>query len=345
MTTTLDALPIEPTKINNEAEAFEYLRQVLELEWNADNAQVEFQNWPVVAIKLEGKGYDSTITPQMAEALVELQHALNRAYARLVRGVANAKVLTNEQRNQIEFKAKVEKGSSLIEINLGPFASSLSTALIGKMEPAHVVLAVIGTAAVAGSVIAYKAFLKHKSEDKKVDAEVQKSIALSQQETKRLELMKSALDVEPALEGIRRDFDDVRQAILKGTSDAKSITVQDVKLEAGQARVIAMTPRQTATEVQLNGRYRIDKLDWTREGEVRISVYAVGTAETLEFTAKLNTQGLSKQHKDRLQAAEWDRRSLHLQVNATRLRGEITTATIVGIEWPQDDADKPAVRS
>jgi len=86
--------------------------------------------------------------------------------------------------------------------------------------------------------------------------------------------------------------------------------------------------------VQLNGHYRIGKLDWTKDGEVRISVFS--TDQTLEFTAKLNTETLTMAQKDKLKVAEWDRQRLHLQINATKLRGEVTTATIVGVEWPAD---------
>jgi hypothetical protein len=55
----------------------------------------------------------------MAVALVDLQHAMNRNYARMVHGTSNSNILTHQTRQSLTFKAKVEKGSSLVKIDLG----------------------------------------------------------------------------------------------------------------------------------------------------------------------------------------------------------------------------------
>jgi hypothetical protein len=322
--------------ISSETEAFKYLQRALSSELSDLPVVLEFNNWPLLTISLEGKGYDSTITSHMAEALVELQHAMNRTYAQVVRGNGNPNVLTMEQKQTIEFKAKVEKGSSLLTVDLGNYASALATGLAGKMTGPEIVLAAVGTAIVAGSVVAYKAFLKHRSEDRKVDIATQERIGLSQEETKRLTIMQQAMAAQPTLGYTRQTFDDARHSIVKSVGDANTLKVQGVELNRMEARAMATNPRSSSEEVQLNGHYRIDKLDWTKDGEVRISVWS--TDESLEFTAKFSTASLTSEQKEKLKAAEWDRQRLHLQVNATRLRGAITTATIVGVEWPKDNA-------
>ncbi|MFP3748186.1 hypothetical protein SB816_34530, partial [Achromobacter sp. SIMBA_011] len=78
------------------------------------------------------------------------------------------------------------KGSSLINIDLGDFAQKLSTELLSKMTPDQLVISVLGLGAIAGSVVAYKAFLKSRSEDKKAQFDADKQIALSKEETNRL---------------------------------------------------------------------------------------------------------------------------------------------------------------
>lgn len=320
--------------ITNEKDAFFQLQRALASEFDDQPINIEFKNWPILIVSLEGKGYDSTITSHMAEALVELQHAMNRTFARVVRGSGNPNVLTLEQKRTIEFKAKVEKGSSLLTVDLSDYATKIVSGLVGKMDGTQLVMLTLGTAVIAGSTLAYKAFLKHRSEDKKVELATQERIGLSQEETKRLVQLQQIMTVQPKLEATRQDFDDARYSLIKSVGDANTLKVQGVELNRAEAKSIASTPRSTSDEVQLNGHYRIDKLDWTKAGEVRISVWS--TDESREFTAKLNTESLNTAQKEMLKKAEWERKNLHLQVNATQLRGEITTATIVGIEWPKE---------
>lgn len=320
-------------KITNEIEAFEYLEKALNEELAGNAVKIEFNNWPVLTFSLQGDGYDSTITSQMAEALVDLQHAMNRVYARTIRGSKNPNVLTLEQKRSIAFKAKVEKGSSLVTVDMGDFMSDLAMGLVGKMDGTQIVVTVIGLAVAAGAHSVAKAWMQQRSNHRTADLAMQERLAMSAAETSRLVIFQKALTDNSFVRNGEQDFSDARHSFVKGVADASSMKFQGVELLNSQARIIASTPRTAAEEVQLNGDYRINKLDWTKEGEVRISLF--GTNQALEFTARLNTATLMAPQKEMLKASEWDRRTLHLQINATKLRGEVTTATIVGIDWPK----------
>lgn len=169
--------------INNEKDAFDLLQKALNQELSQKPFSIKFDKWPILEIKLEGEGYDSTITPDLAGALVEVQHALNRAYARTVHRTSNARSLTDDERRKLQFKAKVQKGSSLIKIDLGPFAEKLVTSGVDKMTPELLTICVLGTVISAAGVIAYKTFLKSRSEDKAISESERAKIALSQEET------------------------------------------------------------------------------------------------------------------------------------------------------------------
>jgi len=265
---------------------------------------------------------------------VELQHAMNRSYARLVRHAGSANVLTKEERQSIEFKAKVDEGSSLITVDMGDFAGTLTTALAGKMTGTELVVTILGIAISGGALLAYKSFLAARSEDKKVDQATAQTVRLSEQETQRLEIFSRALNQSRELRASHEDFDNVRHDILKSVGDASQLDVQGIALSQEQARKIASTSRSKAEEVQLNGTYRIVKLDWSKEDEVRISLFGLGSTRQ-EFIASMRDHNLTPQNIDKLKACEWERRPVHLSVNATVLRGEVTTATIVGVEWPE----------
>ena len=326
--------------VRDEATAFKYLEQALNDELGDEQVVLNFEHWPVLTIKLEGPGYDSTITPDIAESLVQLQHAMNRAYARAVRDTTNARTLTAQERRQLKFKAKVEKGSSLIKVDLGDYAQQLMTALAGRMESQHIVATVLGLALVSGGVLAYRSFLKQRSEDRKIEQETQVRVALSKEETRRAEVMAQALTAKPQLAFAQEDFDHVRREILRSTGEAKAITVQGVELSNAQARTIASTPRSESEDVQLNGHYVIQKIDWTNPEEVKLFVSSTDINQV--FVATFKGGALSAEHRERLKSAEWDRRRVYMAINGTRLRGEITTASIINVEWPKDAAPPAA---
>ncbi|MGE8399795.1 MAG: hypothetical protein ACN6NZ_07635 [Burkholderiales bacterium] len=319
--------------VGSEDEAFALLKKALQNELADQPYMLEFDGWPVITLRFVGEGYDSTITPRIAEALVELQRVMNRSYALLVRNAANANVLTKDERETIEFKAKVDEGSSLITVDLGDYAETLSTALVGKMSGTELVVTILGLAISGGALLAYKAYLASRSEDKKVDQATAQTVKLSEQETKRFEIFAEALARKPALKSVHEDFDNVRHDILKSVGDAKQIDLQGVTLSHDQAKVMASTPRTRAEEVQLNGVYSIVKLDWSKDDEVRISLIGKDTVQR-EFIASMRAHNLTPQNIEMLKACEWERKPVHLSINATVLRGEVTTAVIVGVEWP-----------
>lgn len=336
MATQQDAT--EPVRITSEEQAFEVLQRALADEFADANVRLNFDGWPVLTIELEGEGYQSTITAPMAEGLVQLQRAMNRAYAQLVKGTGNATALTNEEKASIQFKAKVDDGSSLITVNVANFAEKVALATVGKMTSTDLVITIVSLAAIAGSTVAYRAFLKARSDDKKVELETQARIALSENERARQEHLTNALTRVPRLRHVSDDFDDARTEILKGVADAKSIELQGTLLTNAEARTLASTTRQRAEEVRLDGVYYIHRIDWSRPDEARLTL--VGQeAQAREFVATLGILDLRPAHKAILQSAEWERRTLHLTINATQLRGDVTTARIVGVAWPQSPDD------
>ena len=261
---------------------------------------------------------------------------MNRAYARFVHGSSNARSLTNEERQDIKFKAKVEKGSSLIKVDLGEFGTAITNALVGKMDSTQLMISVLGIALIGGGTLAARAYLKYKSEDKKLDAESKKLVALSVEETKRLEIVARALTVQPRLQHTQEDFDEARREILRSAGDAKTLALNGVELPNALARQIASTPRATSKDIQLNGSYVIQKIDWQQEGDVRLSL--TSTDQQVTFTASLSQDSITTFHREMLKTAEWDRKTIYMSINATELRGDITTARIVSVDWPENKA-------
>lgn len=316
-------------KISSEGEAFDLVQKAMSNQIGEQPCRVSFDNWPMLTIKLEGEGYDSTITPDLAEALVSLQHALDRSYARLVHDLANSKGLSLKEREALKFKAKVESGSSLIEINLGEWAERVGLALTEKMTPTQLVMMVATVAITAGSTIAYKDFLNAHSEDKKIEAGMKERVLLSQEETKRHALLVQALTGSPKLADAAHDFDQARVELLKGVGDADTLTVSGITLNREEANTVARSKRSESKDIQANGQYKIVEVGWSHENEVRLKVADAKTGR--EFVASFKDDSLEHGQIALLQAAEWSRDTVYLSINATELRGQITTAAVVGV--------------
>jgi len=322
--------------VGNEKDAFLLLEQALNNELGDMPFEIDFKNWPILSIRLEGKGYDSTITPDVAEGIVSLQAAINRAYARTVHKATNARKLTEEQRSALQFKAKVKQGSSLIEINLGEPAKVLIQELVGKVTTTDLVIAGVGLAIVAGSYLTAKIFLHHRTEGKTIDAETERALAYTREETKRMQILATALSGRAELQHAMQDFDNVRRSFVKATGDADRIAVNGISLTQDDARTVAAATRTESINIQVNGSYQIQKIDWQHEDEARL--WLESSDASRRFVATLRTVGLTEAQLDIIQEAEWARRKVYLSINANELRGEITTAAIVGIAWPEDVA-------
>ncbi|MFC0168406.1 hypothetical protein ACFFKC_09960 [Pseudoduganella danionis] len=316
--------------ITNETQAFDALQLAIEKQFDGQVIDLKFDGWPVLEIKLEGEGYDSTITSDMANAIVEVQRAVNRTYARVVKHSAHARSLTDGERQELQFKAKVKTGSSIIEVNLGDFAEKLATSISTSMTPEMMLTTVLGTAALGAGLLAYKSFLKHRSDDKQIEQTERSKLAMRQEETRRLQIMADALSRVPQLQHVQEDFDIARNAIVGATGDADSLTVNSLQLDAATTRVIATARRTESQEVQLNGSYSIIATDLSKPDLIKLRVQA--SSDGREFQASFQDNSLDQSQIKILQDAEWTRSLVYLSINARILRGEVSVATVVSVQ-------------
>lgn len=315
--------------IESEDDAFKLLTDALEGKIGQDALKLDFKGWPIISIRICGDGYDSTITPEMAQAIIEVQHAIHRSYARVAHNKTNARGLRNDEKNQLRLKAKIKKGSTGIEFDLTEYAKALTSQVIGKVTPEQVVIMVLGSALVAGGYLAYKAYLNARIREKEVDAETHKAIALSEQETKRQEILAKALTSDARLPLIKEDFDIARNEILKGVADGQTLEVDGLNLSGAMAKKLATSERSESKDVQLNDNYLIIEVHHNQPDEVRLKLDRCKDGK--EFYAKFRDQSLDQEQIKLLQDAEWKRSKVYLSINGTELRGEITTANVISV--------------
>ena len=82
-------------------------------------------------------------------------------------------------------------------------------------------------------------------------------------------------------------------------------------------------------EAQLNGTYTILSTDLRAADYIKLRVRRLQDGK--EFLATFQDHSLDRAQIALLQSAEWGRTSVYLSINATILRGEVTTASIISV--------------
>lgn len=292
-----------------------------------DNANVVFKDWPKIQITLKGEGYDSTITPSLMEGLLNVQHGVNRTYANLVLDQPDARHLKDAERKELEFKAKVKQGSSIIEVDLSEFAQKLVTDLAGKQAPQkRVIFGIVGASLWAATSMS-KAYLNSQAKISTTDVEADQLVPITGEEEEAISAFGKAVASDQRFALVVDDAQSATVSLLRGISDADTIDLNGVLLKNDDARDVVAVRRAAADEIQLNGNYRILNVDTSKDDEIKIKVRY--DADGREFWAAFNDNSLDKEHVKALQTAEWSKGKVYLSVNARVLRGQITTAKIL----------------
>ncbi|MBF5006386.1 hypothetical protein [Diaphorobacter caeni] len=315
--------------ISTDEDAVALLSIALETPAETEGAVLVFDNWPQVEIKLTGTHYEGTITANAAQMLIEYQKAFEHAFLELVKPKSTR--LTNSEKKDLAITAEVKKGSTLLTLDFNAALTQLSTQLVGKMTPNEILIAILGLGTIAGATFVVKTFVKERATRLTRTAELDSQTQLSEQETKRLQIVTQAMQAQPKLAFVKDDFDNARDAVLRNASDANTLSLDGVKMTSTQAVQMARQPRESSKEAQLNGVYYITGVSWP--DDVTASLELRGLENSREFKATLNTESLLQKDKSLIASAEWGRTPLYLSINAKLLRDNVISATVVGFDW------------
>ena len=67
--------------IRSEDDAYGLLQKLVDKSINIGDRQLSFEGWPTLTLRLQGQDYQSTITPPVMKAFLELQQGIYRSYA------------------------------------------------------------------------------------------------------------------------------------------------------------------------------------------------------------------------------------------------------------------------
>lgn len=123
-----------------------------------------FQGWPSLEILISGSEYNSSLKSSQLRALVKLQDSIYYQY-----GLINNKQyknLTNEEREQLELKVTVRKGSSDILVELTKVFNNL---LANGIPSTNIITGIVLLSAIYGSIKVASRYFDVKSKEIEAD--------------------------------------------------------------------------------------------------------------------------------------------------------------------------------
>ncbi|MBD8451861.1 hypothetical protein [Serratia rubidaea] len=307
--------------IREENDVYSLLSQLMDKNVTTSDVKLKFEGWPNFKVKLVGEQFQSTITPTVMKAFLELQAGIYRAFATANYGSPNATKLTKEERGMLEIVVEVEPGSSKFNVDFGEILQEACNRAVEKLDSKHILIALLSFSVLYFGNSMYKNYLEDRKEARQVEAKNEEQRALiehlsfaQQQETERAKIIADISASNPRVHTIAELSKDTKAEMLKRTSSADKIQLQGIDLTGDEAEELAKNARQQAIEVRLDGKYRILNVDSSDLQEFKVKVRNLATGE--EFTAIVQDETVDFSHKLALQKGEWQRKAVSLVINA-----------------------------
>lgn len=317
--------------IKNEQEAWEALRLALDGKI-PETAQVSFEGWPIFKLTIQGKDFDGSIPTRIMPPILELQKEIHRIYCRAKYQTEDTRSLKQEDRDQLELVVDIQKGSTKFITDLAKALNEIIKS--SNMNGTQVLILLVAVGAMITSTVGWKDWLQTKE---RLHGE-ETTVELSQEETKRLELVTKALTERPELKKTQDSLDDFKSDLSKRLKAEDRINVAEQPIITGaRAAEIVPSPRVAAQEIRLDGEFEINEVKFPKQfgGSYRFAVTRVLDSKHLVVDAAPGV--LSDEQITILKDGAFGVKRVLMQINARESRSGITGANLVSISWPKPE--------
>ena len=325
--------------INSESDVYELLEKLSNKNFDLNSYSINFNDWPVLTIKMTGPQFDSSITAPVMKAFIELQASMYGSFAMAIYGVPNPLKLSKEEKKELELIIKVEKGSSLFNVD----AQQLLTNMVEKMNNEEIFSCfLVFIICYFGSSI-WKKYLDNRKEERIADSKSKEQKALiehltfsTKEETKRTEILSNIVANNPKASTIFNLSDDAKGELLKRASSAETFEYQGVTVTGDVAEELGKNARKPSVDIRLDGLYRVLNVDSSDPNEFKVRIKNVQNSE--EFTAIVQDNTLELAHIEAIQNGEWARKLVKMTINAKQRTKDnsIYNAKVIFAELPAD---------
>lgn len=320
--------------ISSEDELFKILEDYIETGSISDN--IDLQKLPPLSIRLVGEKFEQSLTPNVMKGFVEMQNYINRTYRLVQYGDVDTQKLSKEEREALQLKITVERGSSLLNVNFDGLWTQIGQ-LATKMDATTLAITVLGSAAIWATSSGIKRFLDNRKEvrlaeiKKDEDKEHLQSLQLmSQEETKRAGIIANIVKQNAVLENIDRQAHDAKTSMFKSFSGVKEVEIGNTILDPETTTELTKNARRRSTEIRLDGTYKLEQVNSSDPELFKVRIRNINTNAV--FEAIVQEQFLEgNKNKLLLMQAEWERKPVKLSINAKILDEKIKDAIILDV--------------
>jgi hypothetical protein len=308
--------------IRNEEDAYRIL-QLAARDQIGSYGRIIFDGWPSLSFDLRGEKFEQSLTSTVMKGLIEFQKAIYQSYA-VARFSSPTKRLTEEEKDALELKVTVGRGSSAFEINFQVIAEKLIEHLGARMNPTEVLVTVVAIAAMYFGKSAYLSFLNTRKDARmsEISDETQRQTLqalqyVSEQETQRLAIIAEITAKDSRIEAINKLAHDAHVDVVKTLAAGTGSRIEGVDITPEVAEILTQNTRRRSSIVRIDGLYRLLKIDWT--DPLKLKVKAANVESGLQIDAEVQDDSFEGRYKEALKSAEWSRSPIALEVHARRV--------------------------
>ena len=286
--------------VDSENDVWRILSQLVEGELDTASVdELEFGDWVKFRVYIHEKRYDSALNTYMMQGWQDAQRALYRSYAITARGTADARSLTDSEREKLELVVKIKSGSSNQEADMTDVLKEATLAAVGRMKPNQIMIVVIVVVLSWAWVSTTHHWISERAETKRVvDETYRAEIAAGSYKEANTTLLK-ALETIQKVAGDQTNADLIAKAIkeqpvLRTFADEAEVArhsmvihasqsdagVNGVTIPAAVGRVVTQETLTETVEERRDGNYRVRKVDTTVANGFRVFVENVENQET-----------------------------------------------------------------
>ncbi len=316
-------------EIRNEEDLIRAIEMIEARDW-PDDLTPRFVDWPRYEITLRGEDFDGGVPTRIMPVLLKLQRAIERGYARGAYG--EERRLSRREKRQVEFVVRLEPGSTKFVSDLSSALNNALMEAIKNMSGTESVIVVLSLAALAAGGISWKMYLNAQAKKHELDHRVR----LSEEETKRQDMLTRLVERYPSIAANQADIDDGRSELMKRLDDRDVLMIDGEELVDGRiGRDLARKEKPQSVQDRLDGTFVILSVESGRIRDgFRVRVRELGTDRELAVSIPEGT--LPKEHISDLQSGEWEKRPLDMRINVERVGEKILKATLISAGLTRD---------
>lgn len=328
-------MTIETIRITNDIDAFEALRKAMSEEIGP-NTEVVFEGWPVFKLTISGEDFHASIPTRIMPPILELQKEIYRIYTRVRYNTEDTRSLRQEERDQLELVVEIKEGST-------EFIAALADALneiikSTDMTSQEALILLISIAAMITTAIGWKEWLRAKERAHGQET----TVKLSEEETKRLELVTAAMSRQPAILENQVALDHFRDDLSRRLKPEDELKVDRQPIIDGERAAEIVPPvRAVAQDIRIDGEFIINEVKFPKSfgGKYRFS--ATRLVDGKQMLIDAHPDVLSEDQIQILKDGGFMVKRVVMEINAKNLRDTISSASLVSIQWPNEDTGGP----